>query len=127
MHEESIVWKNTDFYIEPEESSVPWLKIYTSIPYKELSLLPQKLRHDICELLYLIEKEMISFYKPTKINIASFGNYLPRVHWHIMARFENDSHYPEPMWGERQRESSLILPDLTEFLGILLDRLEKFK
>jgi diadenosine tetraphosphate (Ap4A) HIT family hydrolase len=59
---------------------------------------------------------MLSYYKPTKINIASFGNYMPHVHWHIMARFENDSYYPEPMWGTRQREAKLSLPSFALFL-----------
>jgi diadenosine tetraphosphate (Ap4A) HIT family hydrolase len=42
-----------------------------------------------------------------KINIASFGNLLPQVHWHIMARFETDSYFPEPMWGQKQRACSM--------------------
>jgi hypothetical protein len=44
------------------------------------------------------------------VNIASFGNLLPQVHWHIMARFETDSYFPEPMWGQKQRAAQLDLP-----------------
>ena len=62
-----------------------------------------------------IEKEMLNYYSPKKINIASFGNYMPHVHWHIMARFEEDSYYPEPMWGIKQRESNLDLPSFEMF------------
>jgi diadenosine tetraphosphate (Ap4A) HIT family hydrolase len=46
---------------------------------------------------------MLSYFNADKINIASFGNLLPQVHWHIMARFETDSYFPEPMWGQKQR------------------------
>ncbi|RLF27084.1 MAG: HIT family protein, partial [Thermoplasmata archaeon] len=63
----------------------------------------------------LIEYERIHYYNPKKINMASFANILPRVHIHVMARFENDSHFPQPMWGEKQREAKLSLPAEAEF------------
>lgn len=47
--------------------------------------------------------------------MASFANMLPRVHIHVMARFEEDSYFPNPMWGEKVRESNLKLPTETEF------------
>jgi diadenosine tetraphosphate (Ap4A) HIT family hydrolase len=80
-----------------------------------MSEVPSKIKFEIYGLLDIIDKEMISYYMPKKINIASFGNYMPHVHWHIMARFEEDSYFPEPMWGERQREATLNLPDLKIF------------
>jgi hypothetical protein len=40
-------------------------------------------------------KLILSYFNADKINIASFGNLLPQVHWHIMARFETDSYFPE--------------------------------
>jgi len=102
--------------IEREESEIPWLKIFTKHPYREMSELPAPLRLEIYTLLDIIEKEMIAYYRPTKINIASFGNYMPHVHWHIMARFEEDSYFPEPMWGKKQRESKLDLPSFEIFI-----------
>jgi len=36
-----------------------------------------------------------------------------------MARFENDSYFPEPMWGQKQRESDLDLPDFEVFFSQL--------
>lgn len=111
----SVIYKNENIRIEVEESEIPWLKIFTNDPYKEMSEVPSLTRSEIYNLLDIIEKEMLSYYKPKKINIASFGNYVPHVHWHIMARFEEDSFFPEPMWGTKQRESSLNLPDFESF------------
>jgi diadenosine tetraphosphate (Ap4A) HIT family hydrolase len=111
----AMIYENENIRIETEESEVPWLKIFTKHPYREMSEVPYGIKQEIYTLLDLIEKEMITYYKPKKINIASFGNYLPHVHWHIMARFEEDSYFPEPMWGERQREGHLQLPDFNLF------------
>lgn len=106
-----IIYKNNDFYIEVHESEIPWLKIFTTEQYKELTDAPKKLRKTLYEVMECIEEEMRSFYQPEKINIAAFGNYLPHLHIHVMARFKEDSFFPEPMWGVQQRESELALPE----------------
>lgn len=106
-----IIYKHNDFYIEVHESEIPWLKIFTTQKYKELTDTPKELRKKLYEVMECIEEEMRSFYQPEKINIAAFGNYLPHLHIHVMARFKEDSFYPEPMWGVKQRDSKLILPE----------------
>ena len=119
----SIIYENKTIKVETEESEVPWLKIFTQHPYKEMSELPKEIRTEIYDLLDVIEKEMLSYYTPKKINIASFGNYMPHVHWHIVARFEEDSYFPEPMWGKKQRKSSLALPSFDTFCTQLKEKL----
>jgi len=120
----STIYQNEMIRIETEESEIPWLKIFTQEPYKEMSELPHNLKYEIFELLDIIEKEMIRYYHPDKINIASFGNYLPHLHWHIMARFKEDSYFPEPMWGKKQREADLNLPDFQDFCEMVASKLE---
>jgi len=120
----SQIWYETEtLRIEIEESEIPWLKIFTQEPYREMSDVPPHIRKEIYALLDLIEREMIAYYSPEKINIASFGNYVPHVHWHIMARFREDSYFPEPMWGEKQRVSVLQLPSMETFLHRLKEKI----
>lgn len=114
------VFENKSIYIEVETSEIPWLKIFTKEPYKEFSECDSKTKEEIFKALDVIEKAMLSYYRPVKINIASFGNYLPLVHFHVMARFEEDSYFPEPMWGEKQRESELNLPSFDKFMTLLV-------
>jgi len=118
-----IVYENKEFYIEKESSEIPWLKIFTKEPYKELSELPPHLKKELFDLYFTVEEEMLAYYKPKKINMASFANILPRVHIHVMARFEEDSYFPNPMWGEKLREGNVILPNEEEFLKRLFNRL----
>ena len=42
--------------------------------------------------------------RPDKINWAQFGNMVPHLHWHIIARYQDDSHFPESIWGVQQRK-----------------------
>ena len=111
----NIVFQNELIKVEIEPFEIPWLKIFTKEEIKEFSQCSNETKIAIWEALDIIEKEMLVYFEPRKINIASFGNYVPHVHFHIQARFENDSFFPEPTWGKRQRESSLVLKDFSEF------------
>ncbi len=119
------IYEDKDFYIEVEKSSIPWLKIFTKEPFRELSEMESFQRIQLLEMANSIEKEMLAYYKPTKINIASFANMLPRVHIHVMARFKEDSHFPNPMWGEKLREGDLKLPEEKEFYKRVVRALKK--
>ena len=121
----NIIYEDATLFIEEEKSTIPWLKIFTKEPFLELTDMPRELREHLWDIYYIVEHEMRIYYRPTKINMASFANMLPRVHIHVMARFENDSHFPNPMWGEQLREGSLELPDSEAFYKRVAEALER--
>lgn len=111
-----MIYENSLVFIEQEKSEIPWLKVVLKREATEFSQCTTEEKSELFRLIDIIEKAMIKFYNPKKINIASFGNYMPQVHWHVMARFEEDSYFPEPMWGKKQRETKLELPSFEKFL-----------
>ncbi|ADG93081.1 histidine triad (HIT) protein [Arcobacter nitrofigilis DSM 7299] len=119
-----MIYENSLIKVEIEKSEIPWLKIFTQKELKEFSECNQETKMEILRALDIIEKEMISYFNPEKINIASFGNYVPHVHFHVMARFKEDSYFPESMWGKKQRESTIELPSLNKFYKHLVKKLE---
>ena len=121
----SQIYSNEHIYIKVHDSEIPWIKIYSQQNCKEFTECDATTRQQIWLLLELVEREMLDYFKPEKINIASFGNYKPQVHWHVMARFLEDSFYPECMWGEKQREATLDYPPMEDFLKILLPKIEQ--
>lgn len=119
-------FENEVLFIEKEEAQIPWIKIFTKEPYKELTDCPQALLTELWEMVQLCEKAMREFYKPDKINLASFANYVPRVHFHIMARFKGDEFFPECMWGKPQREKKdLNLPEFNDFVAFFKELAKK--
>lgn len=118
-----MIWQNELVTLEQEQSQVPWLKIFVKRKVKEFSACTTAEKQCIWHLLDVIEKTMLEYYQCDKVNIASFGNMVPQVHWHIMARFENDNYFPNPMWGEKMRETELNLPSFEEFIAVLLPQL----
>lgn len=51
-----------------------------------------------------VESVLRELLKPDKINLASLGNFTPHLHWHVIPRFRKDPHFPQAIWGQRQRE-----------------------
>ena len=51
----------------------------------------------------VVEVALRTHLQPTKINLASLGNVVAHVHWHVIARFDWDSHFPSPVWCPAQR------------------------
>lgn len=117
------LYENEYFYIERENALIPWVKIFTQKPYKELTDCDKATQEAILKAMLIVEETMRAYYNPKKINIAMFGNYVPHVHVHIMARFKEDSHFPESMWGIKQREAHLHLPNFENFVTILQGKL----
>ena len=78
----------------------------------EFSDLPDTDRHACMDAVTEIERVLRSLLKPTKVNLASLGNVVPHLHWHVIARFEGDSHFPAPVWAEPRRIGALPALDL---------------
>lgn len=55
------------------------------------------------EAVGVVESALRAVLAPRKINLASLGNMVPHLHWHVIARYEWDTHFPQPIWGAPQR------------------------
>lgn len=124
MNNSLLIYENNLIKVEIEEFEIPWLKIFTQKSIKEFSQCDQKTKLEILRVLDICEKEMLDYFNPDKINIASFGNYVPHVHFHIQARFINDSFFPEPTWGKKQRDSIIERKDFDNFYKNLIIKLK---
>lgn len=65
----------------------------------------------LMEAVFQVETAMRRVLRPTKINLASLGNVVPHLHWHIIARFDDDAHFPAPIWANTVREFQPSLPE----------------
>ncbi|WP_426396923.1 HIT family protein [Ralstonia sp. R-29] len=61
-------------------------------------------RHWLMEVVTRVERVLRAELAPDKINLASFGNFVPHLHWHVIPRYRWDTHFPEAVWGPAQRE-----------------------
>ncbi|RYX90890.1 MAG: HIT family protein [Comamonadaceae bacterium] len=72
----------------------------------EFSDLSADERAECMGAVVVVERVLREQLQPTKINLAALGNMVPHLHWHVIARFDWDSHFPAPVWAAAQREAS---------------------
>jgi diadenosine tetraphosphate (Ap4A) HIT family hydrolase len=88
----------------------------------EFSALLAPERRRCMDLVCAVERVLIEQLAPTKVNLAALGNVVPHLHWHVIARFAWDSHFPQPIWGTAQRTPDR--PPMS-WLGICLEDLDE--
>ncbi|WP_028536805.1 HIT family protein [Paludibacterium yongneupense] len=70
----------------------------------ELSDLASADRNYLLAWVVKVERAIRRVMQPDKINLASLGNMVPHLHWHVIPRFRDDSHFPSPIWAAPRRE-----------------------
>ena len=59
-------------------------------------------REHFMHVVFTVEQVLYELIKPDKINLASLGNQTPHLHWHVIPRFNDDAHFPDPVWAARK-------------------------
>ncbi|MDX5363033.1 MAG: HIT family protein [Pseudazoarcus pumilus] len=72
----------------------------------EMSDLPPAQRDHLMDVVFATERVLRELLQPDKINLASFGNVVPHLHWHVIPRYRDDRHFPQPVWAAAEREAS---------------------
>jgi len=70
----------------------------------EMSDLTTPAQRHLMNVVLATETALRQLMRPDKINLASLGNVVPHLHWHVVPRFRDDRHFPQPIWGIPQRE-----------------------
>ena len=63
--------------------------------------------HLMC-VVFAVESVIREHLAPEKINLASLGNLVPHVHWHVIPRFQDDPHFPQPIWAAAVRTPAAV-------------------
>lgn len=92
--------------IRAEEPGFPaFYRLVWSEHVGEFSDLASADRRLCMEAVAQVERVLRAHLQPAKINLAALGNVVPHLHWHIVARFEWDSHFPGAVWSAPQRSA----------------------
>jgi diadenosine tetraphosphate (Ap4A) HIT family hydrolase len=69
----------------------------------EMSDLPDADRLHLMRVVLAAEHAVRAILRPDKVNLASLGNQVPHLHWHVIPRFVDDPHFPDAIWAARRR------------------------
>ena len=132
----ALVWRGEHLRVvraieEGERGFAAFYRVIWNAHVAEFSDLAPAERQHCMDAVVLVESALREFLQPTKINLAALGNMVPHLHWHVIARFQWDSHFPAPVWAAAVRERvageeaavRAKLPALEAWLGTQLNAL----
>lgn len=126
-----LIWRDAQLAVvavnEPEYPG--FTRVVWNAHVKEMTDLAPAERSHVMNVVWAVEQAMRNVMLPHKVNLASFGNMTPHVHWHVIPRYLDDAHFPNPTWAAAQRVGKpdtlaarrALLPQLR---AAIIDRLE---
>jgi diadenosine tetraphosphate (Ap4A) HIT family hydrolase len=94
-------WLRVTLVDEPDYPG--YVRVIWNDHVREMSELQDDQQLRLMRTVFAVESAQREVLAPLKINLASLGNMTAHLHWHVIARFADDLHYPQPVWGAPQR------------------------
>lgn len=118
----AVIWRDSQLTVlAVDEAEYPgFCRVVWNGHVKEMSDLLPRERHWVMDVVWQVELAVREIMQPEKVNLASLGNMTPHVHWHVIPRFLDDAHFPNPVWATAQRSS---LPEVLAARRALLPQL----
>ena len=103
------VWQGAQLrVIRAQEEGFPaFYRVILMAHVVELSDLSEADRNTCMAVVAAVERVLRERLAPTKINLAALGNMVAHLHWHVIARYDWDSHFPASVWASPLRARDL--------------------
>lgn len=103
---ERVLWRDARcrvlLAVEPDYPA--FCRVVWHAHVREMTDLAPAERAHLLRVVLAVEQGLRDLLAPDKVNLASLGNQVPHLHWHVIARFADDAHFPDPVWAARRRE-----------------------
>jgi diadenosine tetraphosphate (Ap4A) HIT family hydrolase len=91
--------------VQVDDADYPgFVRVIWNAHVAEMSDLDPGQRQRLLAAVNAVEAALRQVLSPDKINLASLGNVVPHLHWHVIARYRGDAHFPQPVWAARRRD-----------------------
>lgn len=80
-----------------------FLRVILNTHVSEMTDLPAADRQTLMRVVFATEAALREVMAPGKINLASLGNVVPHLHWHVIPRFADDATFPDAIWAAPRR------------------------
>lgn len=120
------LWRNRLFsVILVDDAAYPgFVRVIWHDHVREMSDLSDADRLALNEAVHRVELAVRTVMAPLKINLASLGNVVPHLHWHIIPRYADDAQFPAPVWAAAPRQTdAAVLAERRALLPQLRDEI----
>lgn len=108
-----LLWENKHcrVVLVAEPGYVGYCRVIWNMHVAEMTDLGDAERMHCLRVVLAVESVLRELLTPHKVNLASLGNFTPHLHWHVIPRFRDDPHFPQAIWGPRQRDAAVARED----------------
>jgi diadenosine tetraphosphate (Ap4A) HIT family hydrolase len=101
----TLLWRDERLrIIRIDDADYPmFCRVVWNAHVREMTDLSEPQRQHLMGAVFALEQALRNRLNPAKINLASFGNQTPHLHWHVIPRFQGDRHFPQPVWAQEVR------------------------
>jgi diadenosine tetraphosphate (Ap4A) HIT family hydrolase len=112
-----IVAQNTEWRVVlVDDANYPgFCRVIWNEHVAEMTDLMPAQRSSLMQAVCKVEQAIRDVMEPHKINLASLGNMVPHLHWHVIPRYSDDAHFPNPVWATAKTN----LPDVSARAALL--------
>lgn len=98
---DSLIWEDAQLrVIRVDDSPFPgYIRIIWRDHATEMTDLAPEERNHLMRAVYQVETLQRQMLQPDKINLASLGNQVPHLHWHLIPRWRSDPCFPDAIWA----------------------------
>jgi diadenosine tetraphosphate (Ap4A) HIT family hydrolase len=123
--DEDVLWESGRCRVilarEPDHPA--YCRVIWHTHVREMTDLAPAEREYYMRVVFGVEDALRAVVRPDKINLASLGNVVPHLHWHVIARFADDAHFPDSVWAEKKRAGERRSVDMARLGDVLAQRL----
>lgn len=103
-----VIWRDRQLsVIAVDDAEYPgFTRVVWNAHVKEMTDLDAAERARVMDVVFAVESAQRAMMAPEKINLASFGNMTPHVHWHVIPRYLEDAHFPNSSFATAVRAAA---------------------
>lgn len=105
----SLLWSDAYCLVIPAQ--MPGIGDFCRVVWRahvrEITDLANTDRHRLLDVVAGVEEVLRGLLRPIKMNLASLGNQVPHLHWHVIPRFQDDPFFPDSIWAPARRPPSV--------------------
>ncbi len=103
---ETLLWQGRQARVVLVEDSLytGYCRVIWQAHVAEMTDLSVGERRQLMDIVFAVEAALRRALLPTKINLASLGNQVAHLHWHVIPRHADDATFPDAIWAAPRRE-----------------------
>ena len=121
---EAVLWRDAfcRVILADDDRYPGFCRVILNAHVGEMTDLAPDERQRLMAVVFAVESALRELLEPDKINLASLGNIVPHLHWHVIPRYADDAHYPDAVWAAPRRDAMpcSVPDDLSSRLARLL-------